>query len=54
MIHIIYTYKEKVYSCFKMWTWKHAEDVLKRLGATYWEIGIDDCRGWSDLDDKID
>ena len=40
MIHIIYTYKGRVYDAFKKWTFNHAEDVLKRLGATYWEIGI--------------
>lgn len=39
MIHIIYTYKEKVYSVEKNWDFSHAEAVLKRLGATYWEIG---------------
>lgn len=40
MIHIIYTYKGKVYDAMKDWTFIHAEAVLKRLGATYWEIGI--------------
>ena len=40
MIHIIYIHKGKVYQHFKKWTLKHAEDVLKRLGADYWEIGI--------------
>ena len=39
-IHIIYTYKGKVYATFKNWTFEHAEDVLTRLGASYWEIGI--------------
>ena len=37
--HLIYTYKDKVYQAYKKWTFKHCEDVLKRLGATYWEIG---------------
>ena len=40
MLHIIYTYKGKVYQSFKYWTFEHAEKVLTRLGATYWEIGI--------------
>jgi len=39
MIHIIYTYNGKVYDALKKWTLKHAEKVLKRLGASYWEIG---------------
>ena len=40
MIHIIYTYKGKVYEIHKKWSINHAENVLRRLGATYWEIGI--------------
>lgn len=44
MIHIIYTYKDNVYETYKKWDFMHAEDVLKRLGASYWEIGIDDNR----------
>ena len=40
MLHIIYTYKDKVYSTMKNWTFAHAEEVLKRLKADYWEIGI--------------
>jgi predicted amidophosphoribosyltransferase len=39
-LHIIYTYNGKVHKAFKRWTFKHCEDVLTRLGATYWEIGI--------------
>jgi hypothetical protein len=41
VLHIIYTYKGKVNSVEKNWTFNHAEEVLKRLGAEYWEIGID-------------
>jgi hypothetical protein len=40
MIHIIYTYKSKVYQANKNWTIDYAEKVLERLGASYWEIGI--------------
>ena len=40
MIHIIYAYKGKVYSCFKDWSFAHAEEVLTRMRATYWEIGL--------------
>jgi hypothetical protein len=40
MIHIIYTYKDKVYQSHKKWTFLHAEEVLTRLGASYLEIGI--------------
>ncbi len=40
MRHIIYTYKNKVYSVEKNWTFAQAEAVLKRLGASYWEISI--------------
>ena len=40
MIHIIYTYKGCVYLSEKDWTFERAELVLKRLGASYWEIGI--------------
>ena len=39
MKHIIYTYKDKVYSAEKKWSFARAEKVLNRLGATYWEIG---------------
>lgn len=42
MIHIIYTYKGKVYSVEKDWTFERAERALTRLGAEYWEIGIPD------------
>jgi len=42
MKHIIYTYKGKVYESYKDWNFYHIEEVLKRLGASYWEIGIDD------------
>jgi hypothetical protein len=39
MRHIIYTYKENVYQAYKEWSFKYCEEVLERLGATYWEIG---------------
>lgn len=39
-MHIIFTYKGKVYQAFKKWSFVHCEDVLKRLGASYWEVGI--------------
>jgi hypothetical protein len=39
MKHIIYTYKGKVYQSYKAWSFYHIEEVLTRLGATYWEIG---------------
>ena len=39
-LHIIYTYKDKVYTAWKKWTFSHCEEVLERLGATWWEIGI--------------
>ena len=39
MKHLIYTYKNKVYEANKNWSFKHCEEVLERLGATYWEIG---------------
>lgn len=38
-LHIIYTYKGKVYEAFKKWTFKRCEEVLTRLGSDYWEIG---------------
>lgn len=38
-LHIMYTYKGKFYQAYKHWTFAHAEAVLTRLGATYWEIG---------------
>ena len=38
--HIIYTYKGEVYEAEKYWSIEHAEKVLSRLGATYWEISI--------------
>ena len=38
-LHIMYTYKGKFYQAFKHWTFAHAEEVLTRIGATYWEIG---------------
>ena len=37
--HLIYTYKDKVYQSHKRWTFSHCEEVLTRLGASYWEIG---------------
>lgn len=37
--HLIYTYKGMVYQAYKKWTFDHCEKVLKRLGASYWEIG---------------
>ena len=42
MIHIIYTYEGIVYQAYKFWDFDHAERVLERLGATYWEIGLDE------------
>jgi hypothetical protein len=41
-IHIMYTHKGKFHQAFKKWSFAHAEVVLERLGATYWEIGIHD------------
>jgi hypothetical protein len=38
-LHIMYTYKGEFHQTFKYWTFAHAEEVLTRLGATYWEIG---------------
>jgi hypothetical protein len=38
-LHIMYTYKGEFHQAFKCWTFAHAEEVLTRLGATYWEIG---------------
>ena len=38
--HIIYTTKSGVKSTLKDWTFSHAEDVLKRAGVSYYEIGI--------------
>jgi hypothetical protein len=40
MIHIIYTFRGNVYQAEKNWSFKHAEDVLTRMGCEYWEIGI--------------
>ena len=40
MKHIIYVYKEEVFQCYKNWSFEKCEQVLSRLGATYWEIGI--------------
>lgn len=37
--HLIFTYKGKVYSQFKNWSFERCEQVLTRLGASYWEIG---------------
>lgn len=42
MKHIIYTYKGKIYQAYKKWSFNHCEDVLKRLGGDYWEIGVPD------------
>ena len=39
-LHIIYTYKGRVYQAYKRWTRAHCEEVLRRLGATYWEISF--------------
>jgi hypothetical protein len=39
MKHIIYTYRNKVYQCYKDWDFERIEKVLERLGASYWEIG---------------
>lgn len=39
-LHIIYTHKGEVKETHKNWTIVHAEKVLTRLGATYWEIGF--------------
>ena len=38
-LHIMYTYKGEFHQAYKHWTFAHAEAVLTRLGATYWEIG---------------
>jgi hypothetical protein len=40
MKHIIYSYKGKVYESHKNWDFKHIEDILTRMGCTYWEIGL--------------
>jgi len=40
MLHIIYTYKGKVYEANKNWTVLQCERVLNRLGSSYWECGI--------------
>lgn len=37
--HIIYTINGKVKQSFKKWNFAKCEEVLKRLGAEYWEIG---------------
>ena len=37
--HIMFTYKGNFYSRFKKWDFARCERVLKRLGASYWEIG---------------
>ena len=42
MIHIIYIYKGKAYESYKEWSFEHAEEVMMRLNASYWEIGIYD------------
>jgi hypothetical protein len=39
-IHLIFTYKGETYSRFKHWMFAQCEEVLTRLGATYWEIGV--------------
>ncbi len=39
--HLIFTYKGVVYQRFKDWSFARCEAVLTRLGATYWEIGIE-------------
>jgi len=54
MLHIIYTHKGEIHQCNKYWTFRHAEEVLIRLGATYWEIGVSEIRGWPDFENKID
>ena len=40
MIHVMYTYKNKFYQCYKGWDINRIESVLKRLGASYWELGV--------------
>lgn len=40
MIHIMYIFKGKFYQAKKRWSFERAELVLKRLGASYWEIGL--------------
>ena len=40
MKHIIFTYKGKVYQSYKDWSFERIENVLERLGATYYEIGV--------------
>lgn len=41
-VHIIFTYKGKVYERTKNWNLRRIEKVLIRLGATYWELGVAD------------
>lgn len=39
--HLLFTIKNTHYSRFKLnWSMARCEAVLKRIGATYWEIGI--------------
>lgn len=38
--HVIFIYKGKVYQSYKNWSLSRTEAVLKRLGATWWEIEI--------------
>ncbi len=40
LTHLIFTYKGKTYSRFKDWSFDKCEQVLERIGATYWEISI--------------
>ncbi len=40
--HIIVSYGDKTYQYYKNWSFAHIEEVLKRSGATYWEIGVND------------
>lgn len=42
MKHIIFTYKGKFYQLYKDWDFDKIEKVMYRLGASYWEIGIDE------------
>ncbi len=37
--HLIFTYKGEFYSRHKDWSFEKCENVLTRIGATYWEIG---------------
>ena len=42
MVIITYIYKGEMHLSYKDWEIKRIEMVLARLGATYWELGIED------------